>query len=191
MKGSQKIHHKGKVHLALAASSARAQWRRKLSDTGEPRVWWIHNDEQNFHFHFSQWLHPEEISPLSLLFKESNWEKPYCFEDDLLYKFYIMASFVILNAMGIILLLTEQQWVIFLLASPPPLQYDILLRQYCNTIQYTGTFVLLLLVIPLLWGWKPTTAVVAWPQQPTAETEHEGGPSQWSNLISAFMWSCG
>ena len=111
MKGSQKIHHKGKVHLALAASSARAQWRRKLSDTGEPRVWWIHNDEQNFHFHFSQWLHPEEISPLSLLFKESNWEKPYCFEDDLLYKFYIMASFVLLNAMGLILLLTEKQWV--------------------------------------------------------------------------------
>ena len=60
-------------------------------------------------FRFSQWLHPEEISPLFLSFKDRTWEGPYCFEDDLLYKFYIMASFVILNAMGIILVLTEKQ----------------------------------------------------------------------------------
>ena len=59
-------------------------------------------------FH-SQWLHPEEISPLFLWFKNKSWEGPYCSEDDLLYKFYIMASFVLLNAMGIILLLTEKQ----------------------------------------------------------------------------------
>ena len=61
-----------------------------------------------FFFH-SQWLHPEEISPLFLWFKNKSWEAPYCSEDDLLYKFYIMASFVLLNAMGLILLLTEKQ----------------------------------------------------------------------------------
>ena len=60
-------------------------------------------------FFSSQWLHPEEISPLFLWFKNKSWEGPYCSEDDLLYKFYIMASFVLLNAMGIILLLTEKQ----------------------------------------------------------------------------------
>ena len=62
-----------------------------------------------FSFFSSQWLHPEEISPLFLWFKNKSWEGPYCSEDDLLYKFYIMASFVLLNAMGIILLLTEKQ----------------------------------------------------------------------------------
>lgn len=63
----------------------------------------------SFFFFSSQWLHPEEISPLFLWFKNKSWEGPYCSEDDLLYKFYIMASFVLLNAMGIILLLTEKQ----------------------------------------------------------------------------------
>jgi hypothetical protein len=63
----------------------------------------------SFFLFSSQWLHPEEISPLFLWFKNKSWEGPYCSEDDLLYKFYIMASFVLLNAMGIILLLTEKQ----------------------------------------------------------------------------------
>ena len=57
----------------------------------------------------SQWLHPEDISPSFLWFKNKSWERPYVFEDDLLFKFYIMASFVLLNSMGIILLVTEKQ----------------------------------------------------------------------------------
>lgn len=66
----------------------------------------------------SQWLHPEEINPLFLWFKDKSWEAPYCFEDDLLYKFYIMASFVMLNAIGIILLLTQQQYESFVFYFP-------------------------------------------------------------------------
>ena len=59
--------------------------------------------------YFSQWLHPEEINPLFLWFRDKAWEKPYVKENDPLYKFYILASFVILCCMGVILLLTEQQ----------------------------------------------------------------------------------
>ena len=59
---------------------------------------------------FSQWLHAQEIHPLSLLFRGKKWEseKLYICEHDPLYKFYIAASFLVLLSMGIILLLTEQ-----------------------------------------------------------------------------------
>ena len=59
-------------------------------------------------FFCSQWLHPEEINPVFLWFRDKSWEKPYIREHDPLFKFYILASFVILVAMGIILLLTEK-----------------------------------------------------------------------------------
>jgi len=45
---------------------------------------------------------------LLLWFKDKSWEGPYLKEEDLLFKFYVLASFLILNAMGIILLLTEK-----------------------------------------------------------------------------------
>ena len=59
---------------------------------------------------FSQLLHPQEISPVSLLFREKKWEREvsYIKEHDPLFKFYIAASFIILFNMGAILVLTEQ-----------------------------------------------------------------------------------
>ncbi len=60
---------------------------------------------------YSQWLHPEEINPVFLWFRDKSWERPYVQENDPLYKFYIAASFIILNAMGLILLVTEKQYV--------------------------------------------------------------------------------
>ena len=44
-----------------------------------------------------------------LTFRDRSWEKPYIKEHDPLFKFYILAAFLVLNAMGIILLLTEKQ----------------------------------------------------------------------------------
>lgn len=44
-----------------------------------------------------------------LWFRDKKWEKPFIKEHDPLFKFYILASFVVLNSMGIILLLTEKQ----------------------------------------------------------------------------------
>lgn len=57
----------------------------------------------------SQWLHPEEINPFFLWFRDKSWERPYIQEHDPLFKFYILACFIILIAMGLILLLTESQ----------------------------------------------------------------------------------
>lgn len=82
---------------------------------------------------YDQWLHPDEINPVLLMFRDKSWEKPYLQEHDPLFKFYILASFVILNAMGIILLLTEKHPHI-------PLW-----------IEYTVLFVFLSLLLPCLW----------------------------------------
>ena len=57
----------------------------------------------------SRWLHPEAINPLILLFRDKSWEGPYTKEPDPLFRFYILANFVVLLAMGVILLLTEKQ----------------------------------------------------------------------------------
>ena len=56
---------------------------------------------------YADCLHPGEIDPVFLLFRDKSWEKPYLMEPDPLFKFYILATFVILIAMGAILLLTE------------------------------------------------------------------------------------
>ena len=58
---------------------------------------------------FSQWRHPEEITPFLMFFKDWSREMPYQRENDLLYKFYILGSYMIIVAMGIILLLTQKQ----------------------------------------------------------------------------------
>ena len=60
-------------------------------------------------FFFSQWRHPEEITPFLMFFKDWSREMPYQRENDLLYKFYILGSYMIIVAMGIILLLTQKQ----------------------------------------------------------------------------------
>ena len=57
----------------------------------------------------SRWLHPEAINPLILLFRDKTWEGPYTKEPDPLFRFYILANFVVLIAMGFILILTEKQ----------------------------------------------------------------------------------
>jgi len=59
---------------------------------------------------YDQLLHPQEISPISLLFREKKWEREvsYIKEHDPLFKFYIAAAFVILFNMGAILVLTEE-----------------------------------------------------------------------------------
>jgi adenylate cyclase len=59
--------------------------------------------------YFSRWLHPESINPLFLYFRDRSWERPYIKEPDPLFKFYIAATFAVLNAMVVILLLTEEQ----------------------------------------------------------------------------------
>ncbi len=59
--------------------------------------------------YFRQWLHPDEINPMFLLFRDKSWEGPYVREHDPLFKFYVLASFGILVSMGSILLLTEKQ----------------------------------------------------------------------------------
>ena len=56
---------------------------------------------------YADCLHPGEIRPLLLLFRDKSWEKPYLKEYDPLFKFYILATFVIFVASFIILLLTE------------------------------------------------------------------------------------
>ena len=58
---------------------------------------------------FSQWLHPEEITPFFLFFKDLSREGPYLKENDLLYKFYVLGSFMIIISMGINLILTQEQ----------------------------------------------------------------------------------
>ena len=63
----------------------------------------------NASFFSSQWLHPEQINPFFFFFRDKSWEKPYMQEHDPLFKFYIFATFIILNSMGLILLLTEKQ----------------------------------------------------------------------------------
>ena len=57
----------------------------------------------------SQWLHPEEITPFFLFFKDLSREGPYLKENDLLYKFYVLGSFMIIISMGINLILTQEQ----------------------------------------------------------------------------------
>ena len=63
----------------------------------------------DFFLFCSQWLHPDQITPLCLFFKDMSRELPYLRENDLLYKFYILGAYIVLVAMGIILLLTETQ----------------------------------------------------------------------------------
>ncbi|TRY75805.1 hypothetical protein TCAL_07001 [Tigriopus californicus] len=82
---------------------------------------------------YDQWLHPEEIHPLFLMFRDKSWEKPYSKENDPLFKYYILATFFILNAMGIILLLTERH--------PHLLLWG----------EYTLIFVLLVGLLPCFW----------------------------------------
>lgn len=82
---------------------------------------------------YDQWLNPEEIHPLFLMFRDKSWEKPYSKENDPLFKYYILATFFILNAMGIILLFTERH--------PHLLLWG----------EYTLIFVLLVGLLPCLW----------------------------------------
>ena len=56
---------------------------------------------------YADCLHPGEIDPVLLLFRDKTWERPYLMEHDPLFKFYILATFVILIASGGILFLTE------------------------------------------------------------------------------------
>ena len=60
---------------------------------------------------YADCLHPGEIRPLLLLFRDKSWEKPYLKEYDPLFKFYILATFVIFVASFIILLLTEGKFL--------------------------------------------------------------------------------
>ncbi|XP_040564201.1 adenylate cyclase type 4 isoform X2 [Lepeophtheirus salmonis] len=80
-----------------------------------------------------QWFHPKDINPLLLSFRDWSWEKPYLFQMDPLYKFYILATFVILNAMGVILLISEKLPHIHL------------------WIVYIALFLFLILLLPSLW----------------------------------------
>jgi len=84
---------------------------------------------------YDQLLHPQEISPISLFFREKKWERElsYIQEHDPLFKYYIFASFITLFAMGLILILTEQ--------AP----------HYWVTTVYTIAFVMLSTLIPCLW----------------------------------------
>ena len=48
-----------------------------------------------------------QINNMFLIFKDFKWTSDYINEHDPLFKWYIAASFVILNGMGIILILTS------------------------------------------------------------------------------------
>ena len=81
----------------------------------------------------SQWLHPDEINPMFLCFHDRTWEGPYIRENDPLFKFYILSTFVVLNAIGLILLLTEE------------------FGHLALWTEYTFLFVILSLLLPCLW----------------------------------------
>ncbi|XP_023319662.1 adenylate cyclase type 2 [Eurytemora carolleeae] len=64
----------------------------------------------------------KDINPVSLLFRDMEWNLEYLKEHDPLFKHYILASFIILNFMGIILIVTSYNtrphvvlWVLYVL----------------------------------------------------------------------------
>ena len=82
---------------------------------------------------YDQWLHPDEINPRFLWFRDKTWERPYAREHDPLFKFYAMAAFLILVAMVAILGLVSQH-------NHLPL-----------SIEYAAWFASLATLLPCLW----------------------------------------